>query len=170
MKRALVLAAAALFMTTAAYAQGSVSTKYDWNDKTKSCLEPYAPAIPKPEETNLKELLEEVKPEIQAFIDNSNKYLECLSVRLAAAREEGDKEKIKKIIKAHNDNVEYQQSVASEFNATLKTLKEQAGLAVSESAEKSEADDEADSGGEGAAESAQSEEASEASASGEGGE
>ncbi|MFP3943071.1 MAG: hypothetical protein ACLFWF_04220 [Alphaproteobacteria bacterium] len=130
MKRALILAAAALCVTAAAHAQG-VSKKYDWDDANKqSCMEPYAPAVPGPEETSLKELLEEVKPEIESFIEDSNRYLKCLSVQMAKAREDRDQETMKELVKAHNENVEYQQSVAGEYNATLKSLKEEAGLAV----------------------------------------
>lgn len=134
MKRAIVLAAAGLCVAAAAHAQGSASKKYDWNDANKqSCMEPYAPAVPKAEETSLQELLDEVKPEIHAFIEESNKYLECIGVQIQKAREEEDEVKLKKLVKAHNDNVEYQKSVAGEFNAALLTLKEKAGLAVSNS-------------------------------------
>lgn len=130
MKRTLFLAAAGLCLAGVAHAQ-SVSKKYDWdNANSQNCMEPYAPAVPKPEDTSLKELIEEVKPEVQTFIEESNRYLDCLSIQMARAKEERDQEKIKTLVKAHNDNVQYQQSVAAEFNATLQALKQQAGQAV----------------------------------------
>jgi Skp family chaperone for outer membrane proteins len=147
MKRALVFAAAAFCFTAAAHAQGKASKKYDWDSSSsQSCMEPYAPAVPKAEETTLQELIEDVKPEVRAFIDDSNKYLECLGVQLAKAREERDEAKIKKLVKAHNDNVQYQQSVAGEFNETLEALKEQAGLSLKQTGGAKDGKEEAPAG------------------------
>jgi len=128
MKRALILAAAmALGVTGAAYAQGTASSKSGWSDNSKiSCLEPYAPAVPKAEDTTVKELKEKVRPDIEDFIKESNKYLDCIGLQIAKAKEEGDQEKLRELVKAHNDNVKYQKSIAAEFNNTVQALKAQA--------------------------------------------
>lgn len=107
----------------------SAGSRMNWGDGNEvTCMEPFAPSVPKPDETTLEKMLDEVQPEVRGFIENAQKYLGCVEIKINKAREERDEAKIRKLVKQYNDSVDYQKQVADEYNAVLNELKRRAGL------------------------------------------